>query len=267
MSTGAVILAFNNSATDYVGLACWSAANIRRHLGIPTAVITDQPTDARLASVDCVIEATKLTGGQRYFEDYGTTVDWHNAGRARVSELSPWDKTLLLDADYVVASDQLQTVLQSDQEFLCHSIAVDAARGHVMTGLNTFGNHKLPMAWATVIVYQKCQRAHMIFDCMTMIQNNWKHYCDLYGITKKTYRNDFALSIALNITNGHSAAFDSIPWRLPSVQPGDKLIQHAQDHYQVFYKNSDSKQLRHSIINQDFHAMGKQDLEAIVAAQ
>jgi hypothetical protein len=35
----------------------------------------------------------------------------------------------------------------------------------------------------------------------------------------------------------------------------------------VFYKNSDSKQLRHSIINQDFHAMGKQDLEAIVAAQ
>jgi hypothetical protein len=46
MTTGALIFAFNNEQTDYVAMAGWSAERIRRHLKIPTAIITDaDPTD------------------------------------------------------------------------------------------------------------------------------------------------------------------------------------------------------------------------------
>ncbi len=41
MTTGALIFAFNNEQTDYVAMAGWCARNIRRHLDIPVAIVTD----------------------------------------------------------------------------------------------------------------------------------------------------------------------------------------------------------------------------------
>ena len=45
MNTGALIFAFNNQETDYVAMAVWSAQNIRRHLNIPTSIVTDRSID------------------------------------------------------------------------------------------------------------------------------------------------------------------------------------------------------------------------------
>ena len=41
MTTGALIFARNNEQIDYEAMACWSAKNIERHLGIPTHIVTD----------------------------------------------------------------------------------------------------------------------------------------------------------------------------------------------------------------------------------
>lgn len=68
MTTGALIFAFNNEHTDYLEMAAWSAQNIRRHLGIPVAVVTDVKDTGRNRAFDQVIEATPSTGGTRYFE-------------------------------------------------------------------------------------------------------------------------------------------------------------------------------------------------------
>ena len=115
MTAGALIFAFNNEQTDYVAMAEWSARNIRRWLNIPTAIVTDvNPRDQRLRGFDQVISATASAGGTRWFEDYQATVTWHNAGRTDAYTLSPWDQTLVLDADYVVASGQLKILLDSN---------------------------------------------------------------------------------------------------------------------------------------------------------
>ena len=75
MTTGALIFAFNNEQTDYVAMAGWSADRIRRHLKIPTAIVTDaDPRDQRLAAADRIISATPASGGTRWFEDYQATV-------------------------------------------------------------------------------------------------------------------------------------------------------------------------------------------------
>jgi hypothetical protein len=87
MTTGALIFARNNEHTDYVAMAHWSAKNIQRHLGIPTHIVT---------------EDIRTDSGSRHFTNVGT-VTWHNTNRMDAYRLSPWDRTLVLDADYVVA--------------------------------------------------------------------------------------------------------------------------------------------------------------------
>ena len=266
MKTGALIFAFNNEQTDYVQLAAWNAANIRRHLGIPVAVVTNAIDHPLVCShFDCVIAAEPKSGGQRHFVDYQQTVSWYNVGRINTYDLSPWDQTLLLDADYVVASDALQCVLRSDQDFLAHQTAVDATGENDFLGLNFFGAYRMPMWWATVIMFRRCTAAKMIFDAMKMIQANWAHYRQLYQTGNSVYRNDHALAIALGIVNGHTLSYPAIPWRLVSVLPNHQVVELNQDHYRINYTNSQNQQRWIDLQGQDFHAMGKRHLGDIVA--
>ena len=265
MTTGALIFAFNNESTDYVAMAQWSAKNIRRHLGIPTAIVTDvDPGDQRLRGFDQVISATASAGGTRWFEDYQATVTWHNAGRVDAYTVSPWHQTLVLDADYVVASDQIKTLLNSNQDFLAHARAYDLTGQDNFTSLNEYGEYHMPMEWATVMMFRRSDHAELIFDCMKMIKNNWRHYKDLYHIAGPTYRNDHALSIALTIVNGQTLQHNSIPWDLASVTPEHSVARINQDCYRINYVDQHKRPRWITIHNQDFHAMGKRHLEEII---
>jgi hypothetical protein len=252
MTTGAVIFALNNEQIDYENMARWSAKNIERHLGIPTHVVTDQ-------------EITTTGTNGRWFEDYGTNVVWHNESRTNAYELSPWDQTLVLDADYVVASNQLQVLLDSPQEFLAHRWAYDITNQNDFSGLNYFGNNRMPMWWATVMMFHRGKQAKLIFDSMTMVRDHWAHYKKLYKNNSPSYRNDHALSIALGIVNGHVLNHAGIPWNLASLTPEHQLTQLDTDEYRIDFITRDKAPRWIRLRNQDFHAMGKQQLGDIVA--
>lgn len=268
MNTGALIFAFNNEETDYVKMAAWSAQRIQRHLQIPVAVVTNTPDVAKqYASINKIIEADIQTGGTRYFEDYEKTVSWHNAGRVDAYSLSPWERTLVLDADYIVASDQLNKIINSTSDFMCHRYAVDLKTGKYLDALNSFGDYKMPMWWATVMMFGRNTTSEYIFDCMNMIKDNWQHYRDLYGIQKTTYRNDFALSIALGIVSGHTGKVDEIPWNLYSVLPDTQVSKlFDDDGFLLEYKDSGQQPKQISFAGLDFHAMGKKHLGDIIEA-
>ena len=87
LTRGALIFAFNNEATDYISMAAWSAKNIRRHLNLPVAVVTDDPATAALCKFEHIIVTAADTGGSRHFADYNANVTWHNAGRINAYEL------------------------------------------------------------------------------------------------------------------------------------------------------------------------------------
>jgi hypothetical protein len=251
MTTGALIFAFNNEHIDYEAMARWSAKNIKRHLGIETRIITNADVAPQI-------------GGTRLFDDINESVTWYNANRMDAYTLSPWNQTLLLDADYVVASNQLQTLLDSDQDFLAHRCAYDITGKTDFIENNYFGQYRMPMWWATVIMFRRGNVSEQIFGMMRMIRDNWEHYRNLYGITRKTYRNDYALSIALNTVNGHVLDHAAIPWNLSTVTHDHVLRQTAQDQYRVDWLTYDQKP-RWITMNQDFHAMGKGHLGDIVA--
>jgi hypothetical protein len=263
LSQGVVIFAFNNEQTDYIAMAAWSAKNIRRHLNLPVALVTDNPEAAAEHDFEHIIATVADTGGSRYFEDYSTTVTWHNAGRINAYELSPFDQTLVLDADYVVASDALLEVLTIPQQFAAFKDAFDPSS---MTNLETFGAYNMPMWWATVMMFRRGNISQYIFDSMQMIRNNWQHYRDLYGIHQSNYRNDYALSIALGLVAGTEQSVHEIFFPMLNVMPDHGLTCVEQDHYEVEYTNANGQLKNMSWRGLDFHAMGKRHLEAIVAA-
>lgn len=249
MTTGALIFAINNNEINYEALAQWSACNIERHLGIPTHIVTERDL-ARPAQ-------------SRWFPDYGRHMFWYNESRVDAYRVSPWERTLVLDADYVVASDQLSVLLDLDQDFVAHRWA------HDVTGISSFEDHnyfgavRMPQWWATVMMFRRSRAAELIFDSMIMIREHWNHYRQIYHNHKNTYRNDHALSMALGIVNGHVLDHAAIPWSLATLMPQHQLTCQDQDSYRVDFVNQDRRywmQLR----GQDFHAMGKQQLGVIV---
>lgn len=262
MSTGALIFAFNNESVDYVAMAAWSAKNIQRHLDIPVSIVTDTTVDSTVFD-QVIYTANNNSTNTRHFGDVGT-VTWHNLNRMDAYSLTPYKQTLVLDADYVVASDQLKSVLDSQEDFMCHRTAYDITGLQTFADLNVFGQYQFPMWWATVMMFRISERARLVFESMGMIRDNWTHYRNLYANSRGTYRNDHALSIALNIENGHTLKTTDIPWKLASLTPEHQLTQLDLDRYRVDYVTSDKKP-RWIEVTTDFHAMGKQQLGDIVA--
>jgi hypothetical protein len=192
-------------------------------------------------------------------------VIWHNESRTDAYSLTPWDQTLVLDADYVVASNQLKVLLDADQDFLAHRWAYDITGLNDFEGLNYFGNNRMPMWWATVMMFRRSQQAELIFETMSMIKDNWNHYRHLYKNSLPAYRNDHALSIALGVVNGHTLGHAGIPWKLASLVPDHTLTQLSADEYRIDFLSPEQKPQWIKLSDQDFHAMGKKHLGEIVA--
>lgn len=264
MTRGALILAFNNEKTDYVRMAAWNAHRIHQWLDIPVAVVTNAPQQAGQSMVfDKIITAAGETGGTRWFEDYGATVSWHNASRTDAYNLTPWDETLVLDADYVVNSDILSFSWDAEPDFLCFRSAFDTT-GSVDSLSPTFGRHQFPMWWATVMRFRRSAITQYIFDAMAMVKQHWSHYRNLYGIaSNEPYRNDYSLSIALGLASGHTLKVDSFDWAMPSVLPQHELTRETGQ-WVVKFTNSQNQPRTMSFEGMDFHAMGKHWLEQVI---
>lgn len=259
MTQGAVIFAIGNAAIDYVAMAVWSAKRIQRFLQLPTTLITDQSVNDPVFDQVIRINSTP-SERSRWFADLDQSVSWNNLDRCDAFDLSPYDRTLLLDADYVVNSNQLLTVLGEDR-FWCHRYAYAVGTGETC---DIFGRHQHPMYWATVMMFDRTAESSFIFDSMRMIRDNWQHYRDLYHIDNAMFRNDYALSIALPLVNGHVQP-RCLPGAMLNVMPEQRLQQVEEDSFEVTWGCSQGRLRTNLLEAYDFHAMCKRDLGAIVA--
>lgn len=258
--TGVLIFAYNNSHFDYLKMAEWSTKNIHRHLDLPVTVVTDVE-DTSGYDFDDVVYVPSGEPSSRHFIDIQQNVDWYNKNRVDAFNISPYDTTIVIDADYVVASSNIRRLLYTSSDFMCHRYAYDLCFRSSLDGLNFFGQYSMPMWWATLMIFEKTRRTEMVFDVMRMVRDHWDHYRHICEFDRSTYRNDYALSIALNVTKHRRC---TIPWNLASVLPECKLEQEDKDAYSLTYEIDDRK-MRTIVINGiDFHAMGKKDLGEII---
>lgn len=259
---GVLLFAFDNEAFDYCRMASWSARRIHRHLGVPVTLVTDKTIDDPI--FDRVVTVENPTSGNRYFEDAQMSASWHNHTRPGALELSPYEQTLVLDVDYAVCSSDLRLLFKSTEDFLAHSRAWDVTNLTDYSGLNRFGRNRMPMSWATVMYFRKSTTASMIFDQMKSVKQHWTHFSHLYGITaRSSFRNDYALSIALNLVQGHMPIGPSIPWALASVDPHHHITQIDDDSFRIEFIQE--QRPRYTIVSGlDLHIMGKRDLGEII---
>lgn len=249
MKRGVLIFATDSDQIKYSDLARWSQQRIEKYLDLPVTIVSSQ----------------KTIDNQRWFDDFGANVTWNNFDRCLAYNLSPYEQTLVLDADYVVGSDILRCLFESGQHFLCHNNAVDATAQNDFKHLNYFGKYQMPMAWATVMYFDRSEYSRLIFDFMKMVQNNWRHYKNIYQFNNNLYRNDFALSIALTVLNGYRVDWHSIPWSLLSIEPRHCLQQSGENEFTVTYDTQQNKRKYLTLQNCDFHAMGKKSLGDLIA--
>jgi hypothetical protein len=267
MTAGAVIFAVGDGAIDYASMAAWSAKRIEKFLDLPTTLITDQEVSDPV--FDQVIRITSTPSERtRWFSDLDQSVPWHNLDRCDAFALSPYDRTLLLDADYVVNSDQLRHAMAHDH-FWCYKHAYTVGAGKTF---DTFGRNRHPMCWATVMAFGRDAESKFIFGSMRMIRDHWQHYRDLYHIDAPLFRNDYALSIALPLVNGHVQPA-LVSDTMMNVLPEHRLHQVAEDRFEVRWPCPQGRIYNNPIQHRlglleryDFHAMCKRDLGAIVAS-
>ena len=272
MTRGAVLFAFNNDRVDYVSQAQWSAPRINRHLGLPVTLITDSTPDD-ISMFDQIVIRPSTSGGTRKYDHMNadSSAHWYNRGRCSAYDVSPYDETLVLDTDYIVSCGQLGTLFDLDQDFLCHREVLDITDRNNFARDTRFGETGFPMWWATVIFFRRSEKAQAIFHMMKMIETNWYHYSRVYKFSQDLYRNDYAISIALNTVYGHVIdSVPSIPWPLFTGFYDVYLNHLDEDRFQLNYVRMVDNQERHQrmiLEHCDLHVMNKPDLGKICGSR
>ena len=273
MTVGAIIFAQNNGGIDYIKLANFAASKVKHHLGIPVSLITDSSKWLLLNfpnhNFDQVIDLPKdtTTSQTKKFSDGKMShkiLEWKNLSRNQVYNLTPYDKTLVLDSDYILNSDTLKSALDLDHDFQIYQHSFDLALGRDSTEFKTINQYSIPFFWATVFIFQKNPLTEVFFNLIDYIKSNWIYYRTLYTIDSPIFRNDFAFSIAIHIMSGNTTnSFSTeLPGKMVYSADTDMLVTAKDDSMQflVEKKNYPGEYLVAKTSGLDVHIMNKYSL-------
>jgi hypothetical protein len=210
MTTGALIFAQNTVGVDYVKLALFSAKQIKKHLNIPVSLATDSQAwlefyPEHVDVFDQIIPIIGNTTQQKRFYD-GTlaykSAEWKNLTRNQAYDITPYDRTLVVDSDYIINSTTLVKALNNDYSFQIFRKSFDLAGWRDVSPFRRINQYSVPFYWGTVFIFEKTASTRSLFDLIEYIKLNWDYFKIIYKIDSNTFRNDFAFSIAIHIMNG-----------------------------------------------------------------
>jgi hypothetical protein len=239
---GAVLIANNTDRFNYEKLARISADKIERNLNIPTTIINVQKEH-----------------NQRYV-NFGR-VDWLNMGRTQAYELSPYDRTLLIDADMFVHTNTLTAHLNSNVDFAIARQMYDPTTGSYY--VQNLGKSKIEQTWATIVIFNKSTLAKSIFDLAQHVLDHYRYYSLLYNFKDFPLRNDYAFSIACHILGGYGQKkFDIADYSLVNCDFNTDIKEINGDNILVTYNNNKKKYLQR--IRSDVHIQNKSSLFGLI---
>jgi hypothetical protein len=266
MTRGCLIFAYNGQI-DYGSQAVLAARLVKKHLGIPTCLVSDSKTINSLkiepnTVFDHVISQDVKSDNTRLLyngPNEKQSIDFKNVNRSSAYDLTPWDRTLIIDSDFLVFSDRLTQYLNSDRDFMICSamkdICAERTQGPVL--LNPAS---IEMLWATNIIFNKTPEVKVLFDLIEYIRDNWEYYGALYKFDTRRFRNDFAFSIACHVMSGYG--LDKFYTELPApiwATDQDKLVKIGPDGNLIFLvPHLEGRVIRSK--GQDIHIMNKYDI-------
>jgi hypothetical protein len=274
MNIGAVIFAHNSRKVDYSIMAMIAAGLVKKNLSIPVSMITDRST------VEWMEESGTYNRSQEIFdkiilterptaENYRNLNDGNqqdnvpfvNANRYSAWNLTPYDRTLLIDSDFLIFSNRLKPYLNSTDDLMISRAMSDLGENRVGT-LDRYVSDTGPnLFWATNVIFNKNENTKVFFDLVDYIRENYSYYADLFRFYPKPYRNDISFSIALHILNGFNTRFEStLPPILTTIDKD--ILQNIDESKLIFLINQGSLDdfVAASSQGQDVHIMNKQSI-------
>ena len=274
MKRGILIFAHNSRDIDYALMSLVSAKFAKANLQVPVSLVVDKFTvewmqtsniyDLSKEIFDKIIEIEKpITQNIRVLNDGYTskTVPFVNSNRASVWDLTPYDRTLLIDSDFLIMSDRLNEYWNIEAGVML-SPSMKDVRGDRKGILDSWVSETgIPLYWATTVMFTKNNESKIFFDLVDVIRTNYNYFADLFRFNPKQYRNDISFSIAKHMLNGFENRGEDLPSILTLL---DKDLIHSIDENQLRVYLNDSVSEDHVVIasikNLDVHVMNKQSI-------
>ena len=277
-TTGAVIFAQNNSSIDYVKLAIFAATRIKTFLNIPVSIITDSsewmlksyPKESTV--FDQIIKIENVSAyNQKRFND-GTLsskfLEWKNLARNSVYDLTPYDRTLVIDSDYIINSTTLASPLNSDHTFQIYKDCFSLSSWRGTAEFTRINQYSIPFYWATTFIFEKTLEVKSFFNIIDYIKSNWQYFRTLYSIEVPTFRNDFAFSIAIHLMNAKTSGMfaDELPGKMLYISDRDLLIsiEDTRMKFLIEKENYLGEYTTVSMQDTDIHVMNKLSLSRFI---
>jgi hypothetical protein len=276
MTQGIVIFAQNNASIDYVKLATFAAKRAQHFLDLPVSLITDargwletsQPDHPFDQVID--VEFSNTVQKRTFFDGslFSKHLEWKNFARNRAYDLSPYDKTLVIDSDYIINSSNLKIAFERDAELQIYSSNVDLANWRPVQEFTRINPYSIPFYWATAFVFEKNIATETFFNLISYIKLNWNYFRILYNIDTSLYRNDYAFSIAIHIMNNKSSGdfATELPGKMIFVKDKDVLVSIKESAMQFLIEkeNYTGEYLLAKTEGLDIHVMNKLSLSRFI---
>jgi hypothetical protein len=278
MNTGILIFAHNSREVDYILTALVSGALAKKHLKVPVSIVTDESTLDWAKTSNIYLKITEIfdkvivvekpnLNNVRVLNDGDASsklVPFVNANRSNAYSLTPYDRTLLIDSDFLIFSDNLSNYWNVDASLLI-SPAMNDIRGDRIGTLDKWvSDEGIPLLWATTVMFTKNDESKIFFDLVDHIKQNYNTYSLIYRFNPKTFRNDIAFSIAKHMLDGFKTSPAGLPEILTSLDT-DIVYSVTDKEIKILIQDSNyqGNRIVANIVGRDIHIMNK---EAIVRA-
>lgn len=275
MTKGILIYAHNNRRVDYALMAIIAAGLAKKQLNVPASLVTDPSTVEWLRESNMLDKASEVfeniiivqrpeTDNQRRLSDGESNimVPFINSNRSSAWDLTPYDRTLLIDSDFLIFSDNLGKYWDVKDDVLIgesiNDIYDNSRLGYMDKYVSEVG---VKLYWATTVMFTKNEASKMFFDTVDFVKENYKHYADVFRFDNRQFRNDIAFSLAKHILDGFE---ETIVGRLPPVLTAlDKdVLYSVEDNSLLFLVDTrlDAKYCAANLTDIDIHVMNKQSI-------
>ena len=226
---GVLLIAYNNGKIDYEKLAVVAASNVKRHMKnnhvtlltdvkTLTALTNELTTEQMSVTFDHIIvediEHERNTRMHRDSPWNEFSTQFNNKNKHSIFKKSPYKQTLMIDVDYIVGTDSLDVIFDTDYELAMYKDAISVRNYKPRIWEQKLHPDGIDMWWSTVVYWRNdSDVARMFFGIWEHVKENYNYYKWLYKFPGVLFRTDYAASIAAHILNGH--AIDNVVNELP----------------------------------------------------
>jgi hypothetical protein len=216
MNQGILIYAHNSRSVDYALMSVISGGLAKKHLNKSVSLVTDKftvdwmkesniyDTADKIFEHIIIVDKPQTNNSRRLYDGTdNVVVPFIISNRSFAWELTPYDRTLLIDSDFLIFSNRLSEYWTNDSDLMIGESIKDIYDndriGYHDKYISDVG---IKLYWATTVMFTKNTKTKIFFELVKHIKNHYQYYADTYRFDSKQFRNDVAFSIAKHILNG-----------------------------------------------------------------